>query len=237
MFQNAELSIAQIATIIHSGGLIIRGELYLAKRGVLMRNIMLCLAVLVGMLLPEINNAENDTRAEILVLGVYHMSNPGLDIFNMQADDVLAPKRQQEIGELIAVLKEFQPTKVAVEATYGDNKVPKRYSDYVAGTHQLSRNEVEQIGFRLAKELGHKTIYAVDADGDFPHQRVVNFAKATGQSAKLDALMGEVGETVKQQGEYLKTHTVLETLLYMNSDEKVAQDLGFYYLEARFGEP
>ena len=32
-------------------------------------------------------------RAEVLVLGVYHMANPGRDIFNLQVDDVLAPKR------------------------------------------------------------------------------------------------------------------------------------------------
>lgn len=35
--------------------------------------------------------------AEVLVLGVYHMANPGRDIFNLQADDVLVPKRQAEI--------------------------------------------------------------------------------------------------------------------------------------------
>ena len=32
--------------------------------------------------------------AEVLVLGVYHMSNPGRDVFNTEADDVLSPKRQ-----------------------------------------------------------------------------------------------------------------------------------------------
>src|SRR3989449_4952452 len=85
-------------------------------------------------------------RAEVLVLGVYHMANPGRDIFNMQADDVLSPKRQQEIAELAAVLKRFQPTKIAVEATYGEDVVPKRYADYLAGRSPLSRNEVQQIG-------------------------------------------------------------------------------------------
>src|ERR1041384_502852 len=52
---------------------------------------------------------EEAKRAEVLVLGVYHMANPGHDIFNMQADDVLAPKRQQEIVELAGVLKKFKP--------------------------------------------------------------------------------------------------------------------------------
>src|SRR5712692_2366100 len=91
-------------------------------------------------------------RAEVLVLGVYHMSNPGHDIFNMKADDVLAPKRQAEIAQLIEVLKRFRPTKVAVEAE-GDGS-PKRYAEYLAGKHELTRNEIEQLGFRLAKELG-----------------------------------------------------------------------------------
>jgi len=30
---------------------------------------------------------------------------------------------------------------------------------------------------------------------------------------------------------------VLETLLYMNADGKVAQDVAFYYRQAHFGEP
>lgn len=206
-----------------------------------MRSVILCLVAVmaVGVLAAEQGTPSKAEakRAEVLVLGVYHMANPGRDIFNMHVDDVLAPKRQQEIAELAAVLKRFHPTKIAVEAPYGEDVVPKRYADYLAGTHPLSRNEVEQIGFRLAKDLGHTAIYPVDADGDFPFQRVLNYAKATGQSAKLEGMMGEIGAMVKAQDEYLKTHTVLQTLLYMNSDARVAQEVGFYYLQGRFGEP
>src|SRR6266478_1864803 len=55
-------------------------------------------------------------RAEVLVLGTYHMANHGQDIYNMQADDVLGPKRQAEMAQVIEVLKRFNPTKIAVEA-------------------------------------------------------------------------------------------------------------------------
>src|SRR6266704_1530754 len=65
-------------------------------------------------------------RAQVLVLGVYHMSNPGHDIFNMKADDVLAPKRQAEIAQLIAVLTKYHPTKVAVESDFYLDRIPKR---------------------------------------------------------------------------------------------------------------
>jgi len=176
-------------------------------------------------------------RPQVLVLGVYHMSNPGRDILNMKADDVLAPKRQAEIAQLIEVLKKFHPTKLAVEADVWNKHIANDYADYVAGKHELTRNEIEQIGFRLAKELGHKSVYPVDADGEFPFQRIVNNAKASGRSKELEALMAEVGVMVKAQDQYLATHSVLETLLYMNSDEKAAEGIAFYYRQAHFGEP
>lgn len=179
---------------------------------------------------------EAPAKAEILVLGVYHMANPGRDIFNTNADDVLAPKRQAEIAELVAVLEKFRPTKIAVEADFSDSRVPKAYAEYLAGKHELTRNETEQIGFRLAKQLGHKTVYAVDVDGEFPYKHLVNYAKASGRSSELDAMMAEIGAMVKAQDEYLATHTVLETLLAMNSDERVAEDMGFYYRQAQLGE-
>jgi hypothetical protein len=175
--------------------------------------------------------------AEVLVLGVYHMANPGHDIFNTKADDVLAPKRQAEIAELIAVLKKFNPTKIAVEADVQQDITAKRYADYLAGKHELTRNEIEQIGFRLAKEMGHKNVYGVDADGEFPWPHLVNYAKASGRSQELDGLMAEIGAMVKAENDYLAAHTVLETLVYMNADERVAQDVGFYFREAHFGEP
>ena len=176
-------------------------------------------------------------RAEVLALGVYHMANPGRDIFNTQADDVLAPKRQAEIAGVIAALKKFAPTKIALERNAGDKRIESDYADYLAGKHELTRNEIEQLGFRLAKELGHKAVYPVDADGEFPYLRVVNYAKASGRTKELDAMNSEVAAMVKAQNEYLASHTVLETLLYMNADDKVTLSQGLYYRMAHLGEP
>lgn len=203
----------------------------------------LCLFVLMlGALFPAFSqqlpaDKPVPTRAEVLVLGTYHMANPGHDIYNVQADDVLAPKRQAEITQVIAALKEFHPTKIAVEADPYEKKVPDAYADYLAGKHELTRNEIEQLGFRLAKELGQQKIYPVDADGDFPYQRLVNYAKGSGRSKEFDTIGDEWGEIVKAEGPYLASHTVLETLLSLNSDERVAQDQTFYYRWAQFGEP
>jgi hypothetical protein len=198
-----------------------------------MQKALLCLIVLAASLAL----AQTEQRPEILVLGTYHMANPGHDIYNMQADDVLAPKRQQEIAQVIEVLKKFHPTKIAIESDVFSKKAPQQYADYLAGKYTLSRNEIDQLGYRLAKALGHKTVYPIDVDGDFPWQHVLNFAKAKGTSAKLETIDGQWGTMVKEQDEYLQAHSVLETLEFMNSDARAAHDMGLYYATIPFGEP
>ena len=177
------------------------------------------------------------TKPEILILGTYHMANPGRDVFNMQADDVLSPKRQREIAELIEVLKKFKPTKVAIESDVWSKRRTDEYANFLAGKHTLTQNEIEQVGFRTAKELGHGKIYPVDVDGDFPMGRVMNYAKANGRKEQLDTTMAGWGTIVKEQGEYLQAHTILETLQYMNADARVARDMGLYFELVRYGDP
>ena len=201
-----------------------------------MNRCLLMFTLAVGAVVPALSQP-SPARAEVLVLGVYHMANPGHDLFNTKADDVLAPKRQADIAEVIAALKKFNPTKIAVESDVYDKRMAKRYEEYLAGNHELTSNEIEQLGFRLAKELGHKTVYGADTDGDFPFQRIVDYGKASGRSKELDAILAEVGDMVKEQTGYLETHTILQTLLMMNADDHVARDVGFYYREASLGEP
>ncbi|MDP9203950.1 MAG: DUF5694 domain-containing protein [Gemmatimonadota bacterium] len=199
-----------------------------------MRKIVLSLALL---LLPGASLPQSDARPEILVLGTYHMANPGHDVHNMQADDVLSPKRQQEIAQLIEVLKKFRPTKIAVESDVTSGRVGREYSDYVAGKYTLSRNEIDQVGYRLAKALGHRAVYPVDVDGDFPLLRVINYAKANGRQEKLDALQASTGKRVKAEGDFLRSHTVLEMLRYLNSDSTAARSMAEYFTFVPYGEP
>jgi hypothetical protein len=103
-----------------------------------------------------------ENRSPLLILGSYHMSNPGLDSVNLQADDVLSANRQQEIADVVERLARFAPTKVAIEAPYRDGVVPGRYSKYLKREYTLGRNETEQLGFRAAQRANLPTIYPVD---------------------------------------------------------------------------
>jgi Family of unknown function (DUF5694) len=181
--------------------------------------------------------AQPAVHPEILILGTYHMANPGRDVHNMEADDVLSATRQRQIAQLIDVLRRFRPTKIAVEAQVGSRQVSERYASYLAGGYTISRNEIDLIGFRLAKALNHKTIYPVDETGEFPYYRVLNYAKANGLKARFDSIEAITAARVEQEAAFLRSHTVLETLALMNSDSAVAQDVGGDYAFVPFGEP
>src|SRR5260370_16794190 len=60
----------------------------------------------------------NDKSSRIMILGTYHMNNPGLDSVNLNADDVLSERRQAQINELLDKLARFKPTKIAIEPKY-----------------------------------------------------------------------------------------------------------------------
>lgn len=102
-------------------------------------------------------------KPTIMILGSSHLANPGMDVYNTKMDDVLAPKRQSEIEELVRLLKSYQPTKIAFEQDPSDDtELNANYQGYLKGTYELQRDESDQIGFRLAKQMGHSKVYGVD---------------------------------------------------------------------------
>lgn len=178
---------------------------------------------------------EGSPSAEVLILGTYHMDNPGRDIINMKADDVLAPKRQAEMRELLDALLRFRPTKIAIEAS-SDSPNIKLYEDYLAGKHELSRDESEQIGFRLAKELKHPKVYGIDDQGDFPFAPVQDYAKVHGREKELESLMRQVEKMVQEDNDFLTSHSILQMLLRTNSADAVRRNLAGYSMFAHYGE-
>ncbi len=167
----------------------------------------------------------------ILYLGSYHMSNPGADQFNLESDDVLAPKRQEELKEVAKLLARFKPTKIAVEAPYGDSATMARYHSYVRGELELRRSEEEQVGFRLAKMLGHEDIYPIDVKMGLENTEL---SKLIGEDpAKFGPYMGDLekagSKAMKIMGQWLNDGTIREMLYKMNDPQIENIALGVYF--------
>ena len=198
----------------------------------------------IGLAAPSIAVAsETAAPIEVMVLGTYHMANPGLDLANVKADDVLKPQRQTELEALSVALAEFRPTKIMVERIA---KTPElldpRYAEFTPADLGTNRDERYQVAYRLANRLGQKSVYAIDEDpgpGEpdyFPFDKVVAWAKANGReaelNAKLDDAKGEVARIERLQAE----GSIAHVLVGLNRPDQTDRDQSWYYGVLSFGD-
>lgn len=174
-----------------------------------------------------------------LLLGTYHMGNPGLDMHNVHADDVLESKRQQEMQEVIERLKLFNPTKIVVEAlAEEDEALNKQYQSYLAGEFALSANEIHQLGFRTAAELGHDKIYPVDWNewiGGVSLGDVYEYSKSN--MPELFKQFNSAGEeNVDGYQKAQTSHSIRQLLLWGNTYEGMQREQEMYMTFARVGD-
>jgi hypothetical protein len=170
--------------------------------------------------------ADAANRTQIMLIGTYHFSNPGQDLNNVKAVDVLAPERQREIGKVVTALAKFAPNKVAVE--WPAQVVQERYPQYRDGGLQNSRNEVVQLGFRLARERGLQTVYGLDVEGDFPFEAVMAWAEKHGRKSEIDAAMAMGAQEVEHISSLQDKTSIGGVLRDMNTQASIERNHSFY---------
>lgn len=179
------------------------------------------------------------TKPTLVVLGSYHMGTPGNNVVNPKVNDVTTPERQKQIVELIEKLKKFKPTKIVVEIDIEDAaKTQETYNKYLSGNYQLSKNETDQIGFRLAKELGHKKVYCVDWS-EFWDDPSINYEKYAAKDAELDSFLKEVYRNLKKDidAEFEKLYPlpIVDQLILLNQPARMEKDHQVYFDFMRIG--
>lgn len=172
-------------------------------------------------------------ESQVLLLGTFHFDNPGMDMHNVDAVDVLAPGRQREIAAIVDALAAFEPDRVFVE--WPAAVTDERYSLYRAGELKPTANEVVQIGFRLAHQRDLPRVHGVDVDGDFPFQPIVDWAQANGQTARLKSMNDGVAAKVAHVGSLQREQGIAAALRYMNDPAVLHADQALHMDLLRYG--
>lgn len=182
-------------------------------------------------------------QADFLFVGTYHMNNPGRDVHNTRADDVLAAGRQREIAEVARLIERYRPTKVMVEVeTRKQQELDERFAASCKGKRPLSRDESEQLGFRIACDLDLDTVHAVDWNdlGPIRDEASIDYLKAVErhhQQAQYAALLA-AGKAESEESQRVLDHgSVLDMLRRLNSSAWLAQNAQSYYGIGLLGTP
>lgn len=160
-------------------------------------------------------------EVQVMLLGTYHFDNPGLDAVNPKIDDMLAPKRQAELEELAARLARWQPQQIAVEAPFGDSTSWRSaYERYRAGTLKPNRNEIVQVGFRLAHRLGHATVYPIDLQMRIGNDSIGGLYERRPEfKARADSIQAILQARTDSADAVRQATAVIEHLRRANSEE------------------
>ena len=107
------------------------------------------------------NSHIRKSPVEVLAVGSFHFNFPNLDVQKTDSQnqiDVLSEPAQHQIQQIVKQLKAFAPTHIVVEFPYRRQPELTAQFDKYKSTESFidtRRSEAYQLGFRLAKALGH----------------------------------------------------------------------------------
>ena len=176
-------------------------------------------------------------QTEVMTLGTFHFNFPNRDVSKIETKnqiDVLKPEYQTEIEEIVERIAEFNPTVIAIEVDPDrQSKVDSLYYEYLNGNYELSRNEYQQIGFRLAKKMGLEKLYCVNDWGEVPEDvhKVLYESKDSDNKEFLDYFYNHP-DTLKEfsRPHVFKTKGILEEYREGNNETNLKKDLGNYLI-------
>ena len=174
---------------------------------------------------------------EVLTLGTFHFAFHNRDVHKTLKEneiDVLSPRYQKEIKIIVENLSRFKPTIVAIESDLkNQSKIDSLYNLYCDDKYELGRNEIEQIGFRLAKRMGLKKLHCTNAWGRFTENvdKIYNGNDSIASKKFFDYFYKNPDTSkVYTKKDVFKTKGILEELKEVNSDEHLKKDLGNYLI-------
>lgn len=183
---------------------------------------LLILYLLLSSFTHQISAQTPPPKIKVYLLGTFHFSQTD------SAYNVLDEKHQQSIHELCQIIAKQQPDKVFIERQPEyefQNKIDSLFFLFskMKSRKLRAKNELVQVGFRVAKMLGHKKVYQCDHPGRYGslYSNSLQYAQANNQLGYLDATVR--GTAVREddlvnEDSLMQSSTLLEYIQWINSD-------------------
>ena len=199
-----------------------------------------CRPLVVGLLLlvsaamaeegPPTAAAPDAPPARVMLLGLFHFDNPGLDAVRYEPIDVMQPVSQAYLADLAKRIAAFAPTQVLLEyPEQSDAAINRRYAEYLAGQYELGRNEIYQLGFRIAKLAGHSRVNGFDRAAPAFDDPLWAWLE-TGDPATNAKVMSLIDSLSARLQHEHQTLTLRQILAKENTPESELENKGFYML-------
>ncbi len=174
---------------------------------------------------------------QVLLLGTFHFDDAGLDQVKTSAMDVMQTEAQnylQALAQRICaqgiqqVLLEYPPSR--------DAEMNARYKKYLNNEYDLPRNEIYQIGFRVARTCGLSAVHGFD-EREAGWDSEAMFAYLKDKAPEKNAAFQATIKTFTERFNAMHAEmTLAEMLKAMNSDALDRDNMDLYLLTNYLGE-
>ena len=185
-------------------------------------------SLLVALCLSFQVSADEKPAAEVMLIGLFHFANPGLDSVKSEVIDVMTPENQRYLEALTDRIAAFEPTAVLLEYDRAnDERMNERYRAYRAGDYELGVNEIYQLGFRIAHKAGLDRVESFD-EREVHWDAGPMMEKLEELPARKLALDDTIAEMSADMGRLHATLSLAELLTHFNQPEVDAENKGIY---------
>ena len=186
---------------------------------------------------PQSALAGDREPAEVMLFGVFHFSNPGLDVVKTEQIDVMTPDNQAYLEGLARRISEYNPTRILLEFEPSRAaEMQARYRAYLDGSFELTANENYQLGFRIAALSAAETVHGFDdrsVEWDFGSL----MAYMEARDPETMVLVGaRIKEVTSRMTEAHRTMTLKELLLMGNTAADERENRGIYVMTNHVGD-
>ena len=187
-----------------------------------------CLLLLAGLPAATAQHAE---PAKVMLLGVFHFANPGLDVVKTNQIDVMTDENQEYLEVLSDRISNFRPTVVLLEfGPAQESEIQERFQQYRDGRFDLPENEVYQLGFRVAARSKVENVHGFD-ETNVQWQAEPLFAYMKKSDPRADARMSALIEEITlDEKQAQSTLSLPELLVRTNDAERDRLNRAFYLL-------
>lgn len=172
----------------------------------------------------------SESTKQALLIGTFHYHNPGADVAQTKSFDILSDAAQAELEEISEKIKAYQPDQVLVEWPYDEqHELDSLYQLFLEDSYftndSLSdfylKNEIFQLGFRVAKKAGLKSVQAVDyRNTEFPFDSLMTVAALQKQTDLQKQFTDGIERFTQEFDEKIESGaSLLDMTYYLNTEE------------------
>ena len=162
---------------------------------------------------------------EILLVGTIHLGyTPDINTLSKDDTDTYSDIHFEQLTNDIT---KFQADQIFVEYPFDS----QQHLDMIYHSENINEdfkgNEIYQIGFRLAKKLGHDTIYAADWNEKLESLDLALVVEGKSKDSYKE-IMGRIPIVINKLSSIIQERDIIKLYKFINSDEYISNDHKVY---------